>query len=55
MEFREKPNIQIKEDNEQLKLWCQLYAYVITTSLPLWDLENFDRFIFVAQCVQTGI
>jgi hypothetical protein len=24
------------------------------TSLPLWDLENFDRLIFVAQSVQDG-
>jgi hypothetical protein len=42
---------QIK-DNERLELWCRLYAYVTATSLPLWDLENFDCVILVAQSVQ---
>jgi hypothetical protein len=37
----------MKDDNERLELWCQLYAYITVTSLPLWD-----RFIFVAQSVQ---
>jgi hypothetical protein len=42
---------QIKEDNERIELWCHLYAYVTATSLPLSDLDNFDRLIFVAQSV----
>jgi hypothetical protein len=35
---------------ERLELCRQLYAYVISTSLPEW--EYFDRLIFVAQSVQ---
>jgi hypothetical protein len=48
MEGREKP--QVDKFKEIMKDWnydasCEL------TSLPVWDLENFKRLIFVAQSV----
>jgi hypothetical protein len=39
-------------DYERLELCRQLYAYVISTSPPFWDLQYLDRLIFVARGVQ---
>jgi hypothetical protein len=38
---------------ERLDLCRQLYAYVISTSPPEYDLEYFDRLTLVAQGVYT--
>jgi hypothetical protein len=50
--YRKATDGKIQVDYGRLKLCRQLYAYVTATSLPLWDLENFDRWIFVAQSVR---
>jgi hypothetical protein len=46
---------QIQVNYGRLKLCRQLYAYVTATSIPVWDLENFDRLIFVAQSVHAKL
>jgi hypothetical protein len=50
--YRKATHGQIQEDYERLELCRQLYAYVTSTSPPVWDLDYFDRLIFVAQSVR---
>jgi hypothetical protein len=51
MELREKPHTDKYEEITN-ELYSQLYAYVISISPPQWDLQYFERLIFVAQGVQ---
>jgi hypothetical protein len=46
---------QIQGHYERLELCRQLYAYINSTSPPIWDLEYFDRSIFVAQYTITQL
>jgi hypothetical protein len=48
MEDIEKPHIKHKEITND---W-NYNASCTLTSLPVWDLENFKHFVFVAQTVQ---
>jgi hypothetical protein len=50
--YRKATYGQIQGDYERLELCRQLYAYVTRMSPPVWDLEYFDRSIFVAQSLQ---
>jgi hypothetical protein len=43
---------QIQGHYELLDLYRQLYTYVISTSPSYWDLEYFERLIFVAPSAQ---
>jgi hypothetical protein len=53
MEFREKPHPDKYKGITNDSNCRQLYAYVISTSPPVWGLEYFDRSIFVAQSVHS--
>jgi hypothetical protein len=49
MEFREKPHT---DKYKEITNGSNYFASCTPTSPPVWDLEYFDRLIFVAQCVQ---